>query len=359
MAGFSANRFSLLGDTDGDDVPTPSQSSVPAATSAPETKHKAGKTAGTTGTSAVGGAAKSAAEPRRIPGIGAKTPNAQSGKGPRRTAAEESGNAAGDSLDAKDERAASRAKSERGGRGRGGRGRGGRGKPFDRHSNTGITDSAKQEHQGWGGDDGKRELEAENAGALDAVNAADGANAQPNAEDHSQRETLIDQSNVADPKGPVSADAAPKVEEEVDNSKTYDEYLAEKAGKTLGFELPKARQANEGSDDSQWKDAKVAERKALIDDHEYFGAKEQKARQRKQKEGKTFLDVDLRHAPVDSGNRGGDRGRGARGGRGRGARGAPRGRGAENGTSSRGGRGGARSVNTEDATAFPSLGASS
>jgi plasminogen activator inhibitor 1 RNA-binding protein len=45
---------------------------------------------------------------------------------------------------------------------------------------------------------------------------------------------------------------APEPEEAV---KTYDEYLAEKAQKSLDISLPESRKANEGADDSQWKDA--------------------------------------------------------------------------------------------------------
>lgn len=89
--------------------------------------------------------------------------------------------------------------SGRGARGGRGAGRGGR---LDRHSATGIqfvlldlcqadscSDSDKKEHQGWGGDEGKRELEAENEGKADAkaeasgwdTGAADGETAEGDA----------------------------------------------------------------------------------------------------------------------------------------------------------------------------------
>jgi plasminogen activator inhibitor 1 RNA-binding protein len=89
-----------------------------------------------------------------------------------------------------------------------------------------FSDSEKKEHQGWGGDEGKRELEAENQGATDAQTEA------------------------------VTKDAegqAGELEPE-DKTKTYDEYLAERTAQGLSVELPRARAANEGADDTQWRD---------------------------------------------------------------------------------------------------------
>lgn len=57
------------------------------------------------------------------------------------------------------------------------------------------------------------------------------------------------------PSDPAAADqeaASPVEPEEV--VKTLDEYLAEKANKSLNVNLPEARKANEGSDDTKWKD---------------------------------------------------------------------------------------------------------
>jgi len=74
-----------------------------------------------------------------------------------------------------------RTAGQRGGRGSGNRGRGARGarpvggnRPMDRHSMTDRTDSHKQEHQAWGGDEGKRELNDENDGEKDAQAAVSG-----------------------------------------------------------------------------------------------------------------------------------------------------------------------------------------
>lgn len=86
-------------------------------------------------------------------------------------------------------------------------------------------------------------------------------------------------------------------------------------------------------------------------------AQESKARQRKAKEGKTFLDVELSYGPPGgSGGERGGRGRG-RGGRGDGFRGRGRGEGFRGRGGPRGApRGGASAgFNATDASAFPSL----
>ena len=109
-----------------------------------------------------------------------------------------------------------------------------------------YSDSHKQEHQAWGGDEGKRELSDENEGLKDAQAAVSG---------------------VATPVGdgtstpvPAQAEAEPE-----DNTKTYQEWLAEQKKANIGGDLPQARQANEGADDAQWKDA-VAIKKDEDDD---------------------------------------------------------------------------------------------
>jgi len=89
------------------------------------------------------------------------------------------------------------------------------------------SDSEKAEAAGWGAEDGKKELEAEQLGDADAkaekpTAAADGT-ATP------VREAPI---------------------EEEDNTQTYEEYLAAQAEKKLSLSLPEARKANEGDDAS-------------------------------------------------------------------------------------------------------------
>jgi len=241
---------------------------------------------------------------------------------------------------------AERTAGQRGGRGSGGRGprggRGGRGsggnRPMDRHSQTDRVDSHKQEHQAWGGDEGKRELNDENNGEADAKAAVSGVATPVNGE----ASTPIN--------GTIPEETAPVAEE--DNTKTYDEWLAEQTKPlNIGLPKPEARKANEGSDDSQWKDAVAISRKE--EDETFFAgvAKDSgKARKRPQKEGKTYIEVEQRYErPASSRGRGGDRG--ARGA----GRGGGRGRGEARGAS-RGGRSQANAApSVDDAQAFPSL----
>jgi len=245
------------------------------------------------------------------------------------------------SRDVRSERTA----GQRGGRGnnrtprggRGGRGSGGN-RPMDRHSMTDRTDSHKQEHQAWGGDEGKRELSDENAGEQDAQAAVSGV-ATP----------------IGD--GPTTAAAVPaqpEVEAEPeDNTKTYQEWLAEQKKENIGGNLPEARKANEGVDDSQWKDA-VALKKEEDDDILFAQTKEGKARKQKEKKEKTFIEFDL---PARSSGQS-ERGRGGRGrgeGRGRGGDRGGRGRGSQRGAPRSNGPRAALPVDTSDASAFPSL----
>lgn len=109
------------------------------------------------------------------------------------------------------------------------------------------SDSDKKDHQGWGGDEGKRELEDEDWGALDAK--TEGAAQTPTKPS----------TEVGDN---TPAAAATPVPEPEDNSKTYEEYLAERAAagqNAVGGSLS-ARKANEGSDDSQWKAGQLLEK---------------------------------------------------------------------------------------------------
>jgi len=161
------------------------------------------------------------------------------------------------------------------------------------------------------------------------------------------------------------------VPEPEDNSKSYDEYLAEQAEKKLklGGGVPEARKPNEGrKPDKKWEAAKPLPQGE--GNEEYFAGKGEKAKREKQRKEKNVLDVDLRYVEPSSGR--GDRGgRGGRGGRGD-YRGGERGRGRGRGDSYRGrgdgefrggyrgGRGGrdGNSVNVSDENAFPSLGGS-
>lgn len=124
------------------------------------------------------------------------------------------------------------------------------------------SDSAKQEHQSWGGDDGKRELEAENAGGADA--AAEKTNA-----DGTATPAVAEGAETPAP----AADAAPATPAEPeDNSKTYEEYMAErKAALNSKLGVPEARKANEGADDSQWKDGVAITKPANGEDNYYVG----------------------------------------------------------------------------------------
>lgn len=136
-----------------------------------------------------------------------------------------------------------------------------------------------------------------------------------------------------------------EAKEPVDTSKSFADYMAEKAAQGDLSAKP-VRSANEGNkDDKKWANAKELKRDE--EDAEYIKGKEEKSKAPKQRKEKTYLDVDMRFVePPRSGNggRGGPRG----GGRGRGARGG-----------GRGGRGNGPRVAgpTVDEKNFPSLGA--
>ncbi|PWN41260.1 hypothetical protein IE81DRAFT_348511 [Ceraceosorus guamensis] len=255
-------------------------------------------------------------------------------------------------------------RSERGGRGgrgegRGGRGRGGprgRGRAFDRHSQTDRVDSEKRVHQGWGGDEGKRELENEENAVADA--AAEGQAPVP-------ENAASGWDAPADPAVPgatPAADApAPIPEEEVDTTKTLDEYLAERAAKkfTIGnASAPRQVEADESAFGTRFVREAVEEEAKKANPN--YKPREKSAKT------KQFLEIEQTFAPAAGserggrgrgrGGRGGDRGseRGGRGrGRGDGSRGAGRGRGGA-GYTRGGGAGGA--VNLQDQSAFPTLG---
>lgn len=209
--------------------------------------------------------------------------------------------------------------------------RGGRG---DRQSRTGQTDTRKQVQQGWGAESGEKAFDDERA-------------AEKIAKDEEN-----------EPQTPAAE------EEEADKSKSFSDYLAEKAQRESLAAKP-VRSANEGSkDDKKWAGAtelKQAEESA------YMQGSSEKSKSQKQRKEKNFLDVDLRYVePARTGpsngtrggrgGRGGDRPRGDRAPRGgdRPRGGAPRG----GAPAPRGGRGGARAPAgpTVDEKNFPSLG---
>ena len=114
---------------------------------------------------------------------------------------------------------------------------------MDRHSATGIqcvrlaryaadhcSDSDKKDHQGWGGDEAKRELEAENEAAVDAKaeasgwdTAADGAAAEPSAWDtgaDGEAPAANGDAAAAGPSKKKVVEAAPQPEPEVRSRST-------------------------------------------------------------------------------------------------------------------------------------------
>ncbi|CEL07993.1 Stm1-domain-containing protein [Aspergillus pseudodeflectus] len=207
----------------------------------------------------------------------------------------------------------------------------------DRQSRTGQTDTRKQVNQGWGNQDGEKTWDDERAGEN------------------------IAQTDENEPQTP----AEEKPEEPVDKSKSYNDYLAEKAARGDLSAKP-VRSANEGAKtDKKWAGAKEFKRDE--EEEAYIKGKEEKGKREKQRKEKNFLDVDMRFVEAPRGGSGAPRGRGGRGGRGgagRGDRGDRSDRGAPRGDrpAARGGRGnGPRSERpapvTVDEKNFPSLGA--
>ncbi|KAF4622844.1 hypothetical protein D9613_001846 [Agrocybe pediades] len=251
-----------------------------------------------------------------------------------------------------------------GGRGRGGRGRGGarggRGRAYDRHSQTGKTDSDKKLHQGWGGDDGNTELKAESAAVVDAVaeSAANEWDAPASADawaNTAAPENAVDawasnvEAGAPDAEGKPERQRKEREPEEEDNTLTLDQYLAKKQESAVIPKLEGTRKANDGAEDV-FKDA-VPLTKNEEEDAYFVGKTKSAPKPRAKKEEKVYLEIDARFERPDRGGRGrgrgGDRG-GDRGGEKRGARGrgGPRGGRQNNG---------APAVNVDDQTAFPSL----
>ncbi|KAK9686748.1 hypothetical protein K7432_015048 [Basidiobolus ranarum] len=195
-----------------------------------------------------------------------------------------------------------------GGRGarRGGRGGfGGRGREFDRKSATGKVDSEKKVNQSWG--DAKTDIK--------------------------EGEKVV---NGDDKEGENAEESKVETPVEEDNSKTLEEYYAERAEKLAAkaLALPEVRPANQGADDSKWKDGVALEKH----EEDYFAASSKsKSKGKKEKKEKVHLEIQQRFNETNK--------RGGFEGRGRGNRG------------SRGGRSSSTrvNVNVNDQSAFPSL----
>jgi len=279
------------------------------------------------------------------------------------------------------------------GRGRGGDGRGGGGggrRPYDKHSQTGKTDSDKKVHQGWGGDDGNTEFKTEQAATVDAAveSGANNWNADPAEVDwagtatdatavdawastapdttavDAWASTAPDAVLAADawavPSDPVAAADNDKPEgrprrdrepEEEDNTLTLSQYLAQQKGKESAIpKLENTRKANEGASDDLWKDV-VPLSKNEEEDAYFVGKSKSAPKARPKKEEKIYLEIEARfdrpersgrgRGRGDRGDRGGDRGRGSRG-----SRGVPKTGGRQNGGTY---------INIDDQAAFPSL----
>jgi plasminogen activator inhibitor 1 RNA-binding protein len=226
------------------------------------------------------------------------------------------------------------------------------------YSNT-HRESEKQASHGWGANEGSAELDDEQAG--EAIAKAD------------QKEALTGDGDAA-PTDAAGVEPAADAEPE-DNSISYADYLAQQAEKklALGTGVPEARKPNEGSkQDKKWANAKPISKDEEEDFVAGSGGKAKRERERKQKQ---LLEIDQRFVEApERGGRGGFRGRGGRGDGGpRGGRGEGGFRGAR-GDGTRGGRGrgdgphrgaprgpprataGGASINTNDPSAFPSLG---
>lgn len=217
-----------------------------------------------------------------------------------------------------------------------------------RRSAHALPDTEKRVASGWGAEDGAAELTAEVEGATDATKEA----AEP------QTPSGWEVSAEATPAA-AEQEAEKKPEEEEDNTKSYEEYLAERqAAKDAKLGKLEGRQVDGTSEFV----GSVFQKQ----EEEFFsGAKKEKAaaaKKEKERKEKVFLEVEGKFAPPSRGEPR-EGGRGGRGGRGgfRGDRGSDR---APRGGASRGGRGGARNnassapaVAVNDESAFPALGA--
>ncbi|CAE7215746.1 unnamed protein product [Rhizoctonia solani] len=333
MSVASKNLFALLaGDDEGASAPTPD--AAPAAKApAPQKKEQPQKGSSTRGGRYYqrGGGTRSA--PREE---GVATQEASTGTGDR-------------FAEGRPERGRGRG---RGGRGRGeGRGRGGRDTRPDRHSQTGKVDTEKRVNSGWGAEEGRTELAAEQSGAADATVDAGNEWGAPATGDWGA--PAGEEAENKPTEGEEQAERPPREEEE-DNTITFSEYIANKKASDAVPGRLAARAANEGADNTLWKDAVQLQRDE--DEDTYFVGKTKSApKARTKKDEKIHIDIDARFPPVERGGRGrgGDRGRGdrGRGDRGRGDR--------DRGDRGRGGGYGRRptdaNLDVSDESAFPSL----
>lgn len=92
-------------------------------------------------------------------------------------------------------------------------------------------------HQGWGGDDPKRELDVEEGSRADALEEG----ATPAGES-----AAVPNGTVTPAEGAVEPKA--EVEEEKDNTKTLDEYLAEQAAKRAQIGTKKEARTADAAD---------------------------------------------------------------------------------------------------------------
>ncbi|KAK9448745.1 uncharacterized protein V1518DRAFT_418085 [Limtongia smithiae] len=308
MSVASSNPFSLLADDIEDpDVPAPAAAAVPPAPA------KEATTKQSTSSKKIDAAPKSA-----------RPENART-RPPRNNASEDAFRDKNAGRAANRSRAppAEGASSDRPRRGRGPREGGapsGR-RQFDRHSGA-VPDSNKQVAESWGSAATEQKDEQFATDFAAAEVAAPG-------------DALASGDAVA--AAAASSDAAP-LAEELDNSKTYEEYLQELEAKSaeLGPKLP-IRKANEGEDPSSW--GSVLQAKSEVAESDFISLKPKKeTKQKATKKEKTTLDFEPTFTPppsAASSSRRGGRGDRSDRGPGRGGRGG-----------SRGGRGGNRPPST-------------
>ncbi|ANB12977.1 Stm1p [Sugiyamaella lignohabitans] len=192
---------------------------------------------------------------------------------------------------------------------------------FDRHSQTGKTDSDKKVNKAWGDDKKKLDDEA----AAESIAKEDATEAE-------------------------SAEAAP-AEEEADNTKTLEEYYAELNAKNAELNASRsARKANEGVEDAKWANANEVKKS----DEELVPEARSKAVRTKTRKEKTIIEADVSFSgPARPANNRGDRSeRPARGG----ARNGPRRNNANNNNQGRGRAGAQAKVNITSQADFPTLG---
>lgn len=201
-----------------------------------------------------------------------------------------------------------------------------------------FSGSEKQAAQSWGAQEGTAELRDEQAGEA------------------------IAQSEKKEAEGEAAADENAKPEEPEDKHISYADYLAQQAEKKLALSTPlEPRKPNEGGDD-KWGNAQAVQR----GDDEYVPAVVSKTKREREKKAKQVIEIDQRFVEPERPQRGGRGGRGGPRGGGRGGsdRGNFRGGDRGNFRGDRGDRGNFRgrrenagpNINTQDESAFPSLG---